>query len=331
MSENFLRRPSFETPVASGERRKSSIDIRGRSIQADVLVALLDRPHEMQSLMQRNKAFYGALQNYIQETQGEKAWRDFHDILLSPREDIPDRAWIATLSVYLQHNPVFLTKFKESIGYDVEEAEEGSEDEDDSEDSMISMESDHMFPNQAHSEDDLEDAEIPPPPPRRKSLLSTHMMHPAATSPIRPMSGNYFHTSRRPILLLRDVPELQARLPVYYPEFFRRARAQMSMAPNASKLSRDARRNSILEEDADILVEEGDPRFNTCEQDHLDSFDRFVRAVCTTRRQQPDDNAWLQEVLESLEGWPDLLDELYDLGASLDERQDSEGARANVF
>jgi hypothetical protein len=98
-----------------------SIDIHGQSVSPNILVALLDRPGEMRGLASGNPHFYEALEHYIVETQGNHAWQKFQDILYKPREKLPDRAWMNQITHYLSHNHVFLTKFKESVGYEDEE------------------------------------------------------------------------------------------------------------------------------------------------------------------------------------------------------------------
>lgn len=98
--------------------RKSSIDIHGQSVNSDILVALLDRPVEMKQLASRNSQFYEALEYYITETQGNMAWKKFQDLVYKPREKLPDRAWMNQISQYLVNNPIFLSKFKETVGYE---------------------------------------------------------------------------------------------------------------------------------------------------------------------------------------------------------------------
>lgn len=98
--------------------RKCSIDIHGQSVSSDILVALLDRPVEMKQLAARNSQFYEALQLYITETQGEPAWQKFQDLVYKPREKLPDRAWMSQISQYLAHNSIFLSRFKNTVGYE---------------------------------------------------------------------------------------------------------------------------------------------------------------------------------------------------------------------
>lgn len=98
-----------------------SIDIYGQSVSPNILVALLDRSIEMKGLVSGNAHFFEALENYIVETQGTPAWQKFQEILYKSREKLPDRAWMNQITHYLSHNPVFLTKFKEIVGYEDED------------------------------------------------------------------------------------------------------------------------------------------------------------------------------------------------------------------
>ncbi|KAL9552687.1 hypothetical protein MBANPS3_003645 [Mucor bainieri] len=98
-----------------------SIDIDGQPVSSDILVALLDRPGEMRGLAACNAQFYEALEHYITETQGKAAWQRFQDVVYKPRDKLPDRSWMNQISHFLAHNPVFLTKFKESVGYEDDE------------------------------------------------------------------------------------------------------------------------------------------------------------------------------------------------------------------
>ncbi|KAI9489098.1 hypothetical protein BDB00DRAFT_845180 [Zychaea mexicana] len=318
---------------AQQQRRRSSVDIRGQSVAPDILVALLDRPQEMRILASRNPKFYEALENYITETQGLDAWVQFQDIAYAPRDDLPDRDWMAAIAKFLKQNPVFLTKFKESVGYYDNDDEDGHSirsDDDNTEDEEIATssggEDDFAALVQERGEFD-EDS----PPPRRKS---SQLMHPAlvvaqdATGPQQRQPAHHqqhYHSAaaqRSVLATLRDYPDIQARLPLMCPAFFRKVRQRMACPP-ASKLSSAARRNSILE---DTIFEEDNgednPRFSFCDQE--ESFECFQDAVTTTRREQPDDQRWLHSVVESLEGYPELLDNLREIAASLDDAHDQQ-------
>ncbi|KAI8875975.1 hypothetical protein K501DRAFT_338385 [Backusella circina FSU 941] len=95
-----------------------SIDLQGQYVSNDILVALLDRPNEMRDLVTRNNQFYDALRHYITETQGETSWTKFETVLYKSREQLPDRVWMTSISHFLTHNPVFLSKFKETVGWE---------------------------------------------------------------------------------------------------------------------------------------------------------------------------------------------------------------------
>ncbi|KAI8142863.1 hypothetical protein BJV82DRAFT_614598 [Fennellomyces sp. T-0311] len=284
-------------------RRRSSAEIRGQSVSSDVLVALLDRPQEMRILASRNPHFYLALENYITETQGLDAWVQFQDIAYAPREDLPDRDWMAAIAKFLSQNPVFLTKFKESVGY-FDEDDGDSQATSDEEEIATSSGGEDEFATMVREHGYNEDA----PPPRRKS---SQLMHPAlvVTQPPPPPP--------RPVLLtLRDYPDIQTRLPLMCPAFFRMARQRMA-GPPASKRNSVHRRNSILEDDFENGEGEEHLRFSFCDQE--ESYENFVDAVCATRHNLPDDQIWLRNVAESLDGYPELLDDLREIAVSLED------------
>ncbi len=83
-----------------------------------VVVRFFEATEEMKQLVSRNSQFYEAIENYITETQGNFAWQRFQEIIYKPREKLPDRMWINQIGQYLGHNPVFFSKFKETVGYE---------------------------------------------------------------------------------------------------------------------------------------------------------------------------------------------------------------------
>ena len=344
---NYLTPNQPERRESAGKRR-SSVDIRGQSVTSDILVALLDRPQEMRMLASRNPYFYEALENYITETQGIDAWVRFQDLAYAPREDLSDRDWIAAITQFLKKNPVFLTKFKESVGYydDDDEVRSDYSDEEDEiatssggEDQFHTLLEERGAPEYREGNEFDEDC----PPPRRKS---SQLMHPSLVvgqrSPTKRGSSGRRRSSARkssylppheeeeqhhypqqqgPILLtLREFPDIQGRLNLMCPAFFHKVRQRMACPPT-SKLSSVARRNSIL--DDSTILEEMDgngaeeARFSFCDQE--ESFEHFKDIVCTTRRDQPDDQAWLHAVVESLDGYPELLENLKEIAASLND------------
>ncbi|KAI9252829.1 hypothetical protein BDA99DRAFT_520193 [Phascolomyces articulosus] len=361
MSSLFAEQQSnFLTPHQGRRRRqssgvrRSSVDIHGQTVTPDILVALLDRPNEMRILASRNPHFYEALENYITETQGLDAWVKFQDIIYTPREDLPDRDWVTAVGHFLRHNPVFFTKFKESVGYfdnDEEEIRSDiSEEEEDEiatssggEDEFHTLLRDRGAPEHHHNNNHHDEFNEDSPPPRRKS---SHMMHPAlvfgshptSTTPIKEIGGggqqrrrsstkkatSYFPAQppvKSILIKIREYPDIQERIDLMCPAFFHKVQQRMACPPT-SKLSSAARRNSILDdttilEEAEENGEENHPRFSFCDQE--ETFKHFKDAVCTTRREQPDDQAWVHSVVESLDGYPELLDNLKEIAASLDD------------
>ncbi|KAI7852344.1 hypothetical protein BDC45DRAFT_514059 [Circinella umbellata] len=353
MSSLFAeQQPDYRTSNQSERResagkRRSSVDIRGHSVTSDILVALLDRPQEMRMLASRNLHFYEALENYITETQGIDAWVRFQEVAYAPREDLSDRDWIAAITQFLKKNPVFLTKFKESVGYydddDDEVRSDYSEEEDEIATSSGGEDQFHTLLEERGAPEHREGNEFDEdfPPPRRKS---SQLMHPSLVvgqrSPTKRGSSGRRRSSARkssylspheeeekhdhpqqqgPILLtLREYPDIQERLNLMCPAYFHKVRQRMACPP-ASKLSSVARRNSILDDNTILeeMNESGaeEARFSFCDQE--ESFEHFKDVVCTTRRDQPDDQAWLHSVVESLDGYPELLEDLKEIAASL--------------
>lgn len=397
----------------------SNIDISGRLVSSDILVALLDRPNEMRQLAIRNNQFYEAIENYITETQGNFAWQRFQDIVYKPREKLPDRAWIHQISHFLGHNPVFFSKFKESVGYEDENEEHNTSISPPPQPqpphklthststgsstggngrrrsrrlSSISFGNNDTLVDNHHGDDLILEEEAPKVPEgmfadedqfyhqqfsggrRRRSSYHLIQSEPHPTfvdSKIEEeeeaevgqrMSGgeesdhladlldnsssdedddeegkrrlkelglrggdssfSTRHNSNRDmdLIRLRDYPEFQANLPKTHAEFFRKAQQLLSMAPSSRRFSATIRRNSILE-DANMppspVTELDEPRFCCTEgQEDVDndgSGGNLANLICCTRRQQPDDIAWLNGVMEALSGWPELVDRLHDI------------------
>ncbi|KAG2171638.1 hypothetical protein INT43_008364 [Umbelopsis isabellina] len=257
-----------------GRSNSKLVDIRGRAVGDSVLVALLERPRDMEDLIARNTEFFEAIEHHIRETQGEDAWKEFKQVLLSPRESIPDGAWLDMLIPRLEANPSFIAKFYEMVGYD--EYESDSEPEDEAENRAANVPS--MPPTAAYDSDSDEEESVE-------------------------------------LSAVREFPEIQQRLPDIFPPFFRKVRHCLSQGCTSDAVNMSARRNSVqadcLTEDVDVDVAE--VRHQHINVDAEGDYDRFIGILQTTRREQPDDNKWQDDVSECLDGWPDLLEELRDI------------------
>ncbi|KAI9006640.1 hypothetical protein CLU79DRAFT_565907 [Phycomyces nitens] len=287
--------PRLESDDANGlYEPPHSVSIQGQSVSPNILVALLNRPREMQDLAVRNAFFYEAIESYIRDTQGDSEWESFQHIVYAPREEMPDRVWMASITDYLGHHPAFLGKFKESVGYQSSSSEgEDEDDEDDGDD---------------EAEDDVDDqVQVPKRAPklnlqpyRRHSHNHVHYHpmqsepHPSITSPTLREEGESRGSEEgglvAGLVALRAHPDIQVQLPELYPAFFQRAHRCM----NSCIMSMDT------------------PRFQTADTSE-DSFEPFITLISTTRRQQPDDGAWMESILEILKCWPELIDELSDI------------------
>lgn len=402
-NKDVIQEEEEEEEVDQEVNRKCSIDIHGQPVSSDILVALLDRPGEMKQLVARNSQFYEALGYYISETQGEAAWKKFQEIVYKPREKLPDRSWMNQISQYLAHNPVFLSTFKETVGYEEDEDEYVSSipstykmtsssstgrnnssggrtrrlssmsmgDDDDTifeedppkvPDGMFSNE-DHFYQQHQQQYDNR----------RRRSSYHSIQSEPHPTfveskideideveerqynndggggdesdhlgdlldeeddssdddhdinsdnraKDIGAGYSAYHRTTRnyndRDLIKLRDHPDFQANLAHTHPAFFRKAKQLLSLGESAHHFSATIRRNSILEDamPPSPVTELEEPRFQTCCTEEPDEAEEsLARLICTTRRKQPDDIAWLNGVMEALAGWPELVDRLHDI------------------
>ncbi|CEP12183.1 hypothetical protein [Parasitella parasitica] len=419
--------------LASGMRHCSisssgSIDIDGQPLSSDILVALLDRPTEMKGLAACNAQFYEALQHYITETQGSQAWQRFQDVVYKPRDKLPDRPWMNQISHFLVHNPVFLSKFKESVGYQDDEEvvfapatstsfvlphKLSSSQSTGSISSMASaggagrrrsrrLSSMSLGDAIDYYNDDTLSLEDAPKVtesifPGEDQFYHQHQQQNTSTGRRRRASYHSMQSDPHPtfveskidevdeanievdageedeesdhladlldsededndqddeaanlksvndrikdigagsstptgrgrgarnycdmdLIKLREDPEFQARLPLTHAAYFRKAKQLLSIAPTSRRFSATVRRNSILEDamPPSPVTELDEPRFQTCSETDGDDTDgnNLARLICTTRRQQPDDIAWLNSVMEALAGWPELVDRLHDI------------------
>ncbi|KAK4510893.1 uncharacterized protein ATC70_000002 [Mucor velutinosus] len=389
-----------------------SIDIDGQPVSSDILVALLDRPSEMRGLAVCNAQFYEALEHYITETQGKDAWQRFQDVVYKPRDKLPDRPWMNQISQFLAYNPVFLTKFKESVGYEDDEVSVSTLDyttstlptsfvpprkltSSQSTGSINTIGSNHnggggggrrrsrrlssMSLGAAPDYNDQDSIFFEDAPKVTEEMFATEdqfyhqyqqqkrarwwfqWRKKTRSSGIRPKSdhlgdlldseddeqeegldtnhlrntndrikdigaGSSTPTGRgrssrnycdMDLIKLREDPDFQTRLPQTHASYFRKAQHLLSIAPSSRRLTATVRRNSILEDamPPSPVTELDEPRFQTCsEMDEEDEDgNNLARLICTTRRQQPDDIAWLNSVMEALAGWPELVDRLHDI------------------
>jgi hypothetical protein len=200
-----------------------------------------------------------------------EAWDEFKHILFTPRETLPDGAWLDYLVDKLEANPSFIAKFYEIVGYDEYQSDLESEDE----------------------------AEI-----RTTNAQATQEeIDSEADEDLNELSD------------LRNYPELQQQMPDAFPVFFRKVRHCLSQGCTSDAVNVPARRNSVqadsLTDDVDIDVAE--VRHQHINVDAEGDYESFLSTLRTTRREQPNDERWQEEICDCLEGWPDLLEELRDI------------------
>ncbi|GAB5586380.1 hypothetical protein Unana1_01280 [Umbelopsis nana] len=135
------------------------------------------------------------------------------------------------------------------------------------------------------------------------------------TQPIRQELDSEADEEPNELTDLRNFPELQNQLPDAFPVFFRKVRHCLSQGCTLDAVNVPARRNSVqadsLTDDVDIDVAE--VRHQHINIDAEGDYEKFITTLKTTRREQPDDERWEEEVCDSLEGWPDLLEELREI------------------
>ncbi|KAI9279771.1 hypothetical protein BY458DRAFT_470504 [Sporodiniella umbellata] len=375
LSEDFNRRCSINSLSSS------VVDLQGQAVAADILVALLDRSAEIRQLVSRNCQFYESLKHYVIETQGERAWQRFQDILYKPREKLPDRVWITRISQFLVHNSVLFCKFKEIVGYTEEIPESVSPpfrlssssssgsssttgrrrsrrfsnfDDWPEEENIIEEEApevpDGLFTNEEQFYKDstprrrrssCHDLQAEPHPTfveskideldevEVESDLSDHLSDLLESDDDdledNELAKTNFQSQNRlrptlskeqKIIRLRDYPDVQQRLCQTHPAYFRKAKQLLSLAPSSRRFSATMRRNSIMEDEipSSPVIEMDEPRLQTCsDSDEEEEHGSLAHLICTTRRQQPDDLAWYNNVMEALGGWPELVDGLNDI------------------
>jgi hypothetical protein len=116
------------------------------------------------------------------------------------------------------------------------------------------------------------------------------------------------------LLKLRDDPYFQSRLATTHAFFFRKAKQLLAISPSSSHFIATNRRNSILEDviPGSPITELDEPRFQTCFDEETNHGD-LTKLICCTRQKQHDDNLWLEQVMDALGDWPELIDSLHDI------------------
>ncbi|KAF9970060.1 hypothetical protein BGZ73_007340 [Actinomortierella ambigua] len=80
---------------------------------SDMLVALFDRPSELQALATRNADYFAMLYTQI----GAASRAAFKQLLFAPREEKCDLTWMRELARYLKAQPCVLEKFQNLVGW----------------------------------------------------------------------------------------------------------------------------------------------------------------------------------------------------------------------
>lgn len=144
----------------------------------------------------------------------------------------------------------------------------------------------------------------------------------APTARVKEIGAGYSTPNKRTqqysdmdLIKLREFPDVQQDFYKMHPSFFKKAKQLLSLAPSSRRFSATIRRNSILEDamPPSPVTELDEPRMTCVEDEEQDKNGHLAHLICCTRRQQPDDIAWLNSVMEALSGWPELVDRLHEI------------------
>jgi hypothetical protein len=118
---------------------------------------------------------------------------------------------------------------------------------------------------------------------------------------------------------LRNYPDLQQQLPDAFPAFFRNVQHCLSQGCSSDAINIPSRRNSVYADSLgdDIDIDVAEVRHQHINVDAEGDYEAFISALKTTRREQPDDDKWQEQVFDSLEGWPNLLEELKEIATGV--------------
>ncbi|KAG0243880.1 hypothetical protein BGW41_001069 [Actinomortierella wolfii] len=122
---------------------------------SDMLVALFDRPTEMQALVARNSDFFKVLYTQIDSA----SLANFKQVLFSSREEKCDAVWMQELASHLKEQPCVLEKFKSLVGWvgpddddDDEHSGSGSDRADDDDDYELWGEDEHCYRSSSYEQ-----------------------------------------------------------------------------------------------------------------------------------------------------------------------------------
>ncbi|KAG0343903.1 hypothetical protein BG004_004902 [Podila humilis] len=96
---------------------------------SELLVALFDRPSEMETLVASNTEFF----NLVNSSLAPNTRAAFKNVLFTPRQDLSDRDWMVAIAQRLESHPCLLQKFKAIVGWigsDVDSDDENDDDDD---------------------------------------------------------------------------------------------------------------------------------------------------------------------------------------------------------
>ncbi|KAF9109143.1 hypothetical protein BGX27_007952 [Mortierella sp. AM989] len=132
VAQSVLEQEQEHAPLNSNTTTNAEINppqetilnhILNEAAPQDMLVALFERPSELQALVARHSDFFNLMYSSL-----SKASRDeFKKILFEPRESLSDRDWMQAIAERLDSLPCILEKFKDIVGWIGPDSEDDDE------------------------------------------------------------------------------------------------------------------------------------------------------------------------------------------------------------
>jgi len=299
-------------PITTSPNSQSLLDICGTRVPQEILVGLFDRADEMRELVGRNTGFFGILRGFVNRADGE--WQKFLDWIFIDRDVVGDLEWIEGVRGFLGACPAYFEKFKEIVGFDEglvgKEEEEEEEDEEDEEDdyyyhgnSVNNNRKKHIRNRDDEDKDKDKDIDIDHEDGYDADNADD-------SDDERPYNSNFETVD---LTLIRRFPARLASFERSYPQFFINARDCLCRPNGPHGIATSCPGRSPLESkkvDPSGRVEQ---KVCTAEEQER-PYNEFVKILFSSRRVMPDVE-WERAILDSLEGWPNLLAQLKEIVA----------------
>ncbi|KAF9151816.1 hypothetical protein BGX21_002919 [Mortierella sp. AD011] len=116
-SQNASPNPNKSTTTNTDTQPPQEIilnHILSEAAPQDMLVALFDRPSELEALAARHSEFFNVMYSSL---LSKANCNEFKKMLFQPREVLSDREWMKSISEQLESLPYILEKFKNIVGW----------------------------------------------------------------------------------------------------------------------------------------------------------------------------------------------------------------------